>query len=492
MICISIAQESRRFALVDIRNAARQCDLLEVRLDRFGKAPEINEILQVKPKPIIFSCRRQQDGGAWDGTEEERLTILRQCIVAQADYVEIDLDVAGQIRKFGPTKRVISYTNLTETPANIGEIYADAQTKNPDVIKLVTRAGTPEEAWPLVQILARPALPTVVVGVGPSGAMLTLLARKMGAPWAYAALERGMETYPEQLTVDALRNIYRYDDIARPTRFLGVLGSGEREVVAAALLNTALSHLQLPLRCLPLQVGNLRLFRKVLEAVKLTSVIVDQPHAATVREVASDLQGAAGRTRLVDLIAQQGDNWHGFLFLDRAYAGALNRVMHAKFAVENALEGRTFLVVGVTPLAKAVAQRIAKNGGILIVTDRDRNAAAAAAQELQCRQVQFEALYTTLHDVLVFGGDDLPPGQQHAAHKPLHANYLKPGMAVVDLTAPIRRSPLLRQAEERGCLVVPPALVLVEQVLQQLRLITNKEVPRELIDSVLDKVFIDE
>src|SRR5206468_1862076 len=116
MICISIAQESRRLALVDMLNAARQCDLLEVQLDRFDKAPDIGELLANKPKPIIFSCRRKQDGGAWEGTEEERLALLRQCIVAKADYVEIELDVADQIRKFPPCKRVISYTNLKATP----------------------------------------------------------------------------------------------------------------------------------------------------------------------------------------------------------------------------------------------------------------------------------------------------------------------------------------------------------------------------------------
>src|SRR5437588_4103933 len=129
MICISIAQESRRFALVDMLNAAPQCDLLEVRLDRFGKAPEITELLEAKPRPVIMSCRRPRDGGAWDGTEDERLAVLRQCIISKADYVEIELDVADQIRKFPPAKRVISYTNLKETPADIAEIYAQAQTK---------------------------------------------------------------------------------------------------------------------------------------------------------------------------------------------------------------------------------------------------------------------------------------------------------------------------------------------------------------------------
>src|SRR5262245_12923790 len=144
MICISIAQESRRLALADMLNASRQCDLLEVQMDRFEKAPDISELLSNKPKPIILSCRRGEDGGHWQGSEEERLALLRQCIISKADYVEIELDVADQIRKLPPCKRVISYTNLKETPADIADIYADAQTRSPDVIKLVTLVRTPE------------------------------------------------------------------------------------------------------------------------------------------------------------------------------------------------------------------------------------------------------------------------------------------------------------------------------------------------------------
>ena len=237
MICISIAQESRRLALADMLNAARQCDLLEIRLDRFGKSPDVGELLARKPRPVIFSCRRQQDGGSWQGTEDERLALLRQCIVSKADYVEIELDAADHIRRLPPTKRVISYTNWRETPANIGEIYALAQTKNPDVIKLMTLARTPEEAWPLLQILARPALPTVAVGVGKPGVMLSVLGRKIGAPWTYAALEKGMEAYPGQPTVNDLRQVYHYDAMGRSTRLIGVTGFSERDVVSVGVLN---------------------------------------------------------------------------------------------------------------------------------------------------------------------------------------------------------------------------------------------------------------
>src|SRR6516162_3903285 len=246
MICISILQESRRMALVDMLNAGRQCDLLEVRLDRFGKAPDLGELLTARPKPVIMSCRRVCDGGLWEGNEEERLALLRQCIIDKADYVEIELDVADQIRPFPPAKRVIAYTNREETPADIAAIYAEAQTKKPDVIKLTTLARTPEEAWPLVQILARPAVPTVVVGLGKPGVMLSVLGAKIGAPWTYAALERGMETYPDQPTVADLETVYHYRAIHRSTRLIGVTGFGERERATAAALNAAFAQLEMP------------------------------------------------------------------------------------------------------------------------------------------------------------------------------------------------------------------------------------------------------
>jgi 3-dehydroquinate dehydratase/shikimate dehydrogenase len=494
MICISIAQESRRFALADMLNAAPQCDLLEVRLDRFGKAPELGELLEAKPRPVIMSCRRPQDGGAWDGGEEERLALLRQCIISKADYVEIELDVADQIRKFPPAKRVISYTNTDTTPADMAGIYAEAQRKSPDVIKLVTRARTPEEAWPLVQILAKPALPTVVVGLGKPGIMLSVLAKKMGSPWTYAALERGMEAYPEQPTVRDLEHVYHYRAINRQTPLVGVTGFSERATLTVALLNTAFAQLQLPTRCLPLEVGSTRVFRKVLEAVKLPSAVIDEEHRSIIPEIATELEPRAQQAGAVDVIAHRADRWHGFHLLDRAAVAALEQTLQAKMPAEKPLAGRTVMLAGINGTTRVLGQRIQKHGGIPIIASRHRQAAQDLAQELQCRQVQFEAVYTTLHDVLVVCCDEPLTGQASASRRPagLHTGYLRAGMAVMDLTALTLKSELLREAEQRGCAVVPPGQVLLEQVLRQVKLITGEEAPRQRLQELLAEMLPDD
>ena len=72
MICISIAARSHRFGIVDMYNAAPQCDLMELRLDKLERSPQVNLFLATRQKPVLVSCRRREDGGEWDGPEENR------------------------------------------------------------------------------------------------------------------------------------------------------------------------------------------------------------------------------------------------------------------------------------------------------------------------------------------------------------------------------------------------------------------------------------
>jgi 3-dehydroquinate dehydratase/shikimate dehydrogenase len=492
MICISINQESRRLAMFDMFNAAGQCDLLEIRLDRFGKAPEVSELLSKKPKPVIMSCRRSRDGGFWEGTEEERLAILRQCIISKADYVEIELDAADSIRRFPPSQRVIAYTNLSETPANILDIYDEARSKSPDVIKLVTLARTPEEAWPLVQILAKSAVPTVVVGLGKPGIMLSLLGKKIGAPWTYAALERGMEAYPGQATVHDLKTVYRVDDINKGTRFIGATGFGEREFYTVAGLNAALVHHELPFRCLPMGVGNVKLFRKVMEAVKLGAAVIDADHQAAMMEIGPELHGAAKQTQSVDLLIKKNDVWHGFHAASQAWIDGLSDAMKTKTRTDNPIKDRMVMIVGLNSMTRILAGEVQRLGGNAILASHQRQEGQLLAQALGCRFVLFEALYTTMHDALIVCAEEKEEGAGHASSAGIHAGYLKEGITVMDLTASLGMSSLLKDARLRGCPFVEPRQLFLHQLEHQARILTGKPVPLEILAATLPDPSVEE
>jgi shikimate 5-dehydrogenase len=67
---------------------------------------------------------------------------------------------------------------------------------------------------------------------------------------------------------------------------------------------------------------------------------------------------------------------------------------------------------------------------------------------------------------------------------PLHPGYLKSGMTVVDLTADVRSSRFLQEAEARGCGIVSPGRLLIEQVREHVRKLGG-ETPAEVLGSKL-------
>ena len=489
MICISINQESRRLAMADMVNAKLFGDVLEIRLDRFGKSPDIGEMIAARPKPVIMACRRPDDGGFWDGTEDERLAILRQCIICKSDYVEIELDVADDIRPFPPSKRVISYTNLGETPIDILDIYEEMKLKRADVIKLVTLARTPEEAWPLVQILAKAVVPTVVVGLGKPGIMLSILSRKIGAPWIYAALERGLEAYPGQPTVEDLRDIYRLQDIDKTTRLIGVTGFGEREQITVAALNAAFAHLSLAFRCLPMSIGNMKIFRKIIDAVKLAGAVIDAENQSNIVEIQPELHGVAKDTQAADVLIQKNGAWHGMHVSGQSWINALRTALKKRNPGDNPLKDRFVLLAGLTGASRIIAGEVQRQGGNAIIATNHKKAGQAVAAAIGCRYVPYEAMYVTLHDVLVVCDEEK---DEKLGRGGIHAGYLKQGMIVIDLTAGAQRSKLLRDAHARGCDIVTPLDLMLDLLELQAKTLTGKAVPREVLRSAIPARFLEE
>jgi 3-dehydroquinate dehydratase/shikimate dehydrogenase len=492
MFCVSVCQESRRQGLADMVNAAPQCDLIELRLDKFSKAPEIKEFLEAKPKPMIVSCRRPQDGGAWQGTEDARLSLLRQAVLDKADYVEIELDVADQVRRYGSTKRIISYTNMSETPRDLADVYAEAQKKGPDVIKLTTLARTPAEAWPLLQILNKATVPTIAVGLGKPGVMLAVLGRKVGAPWAYGALERGMEAYPGQPTVAELREVYHLPDIDKATRLIGVTGFTEPQYATVAALNAGFAALKMPVRCLPMEAGGVNAFRRVVEAFHLAAVLIDDANRAALFEVATECEESARAARAIDVLVRREQKWVGYNALWRAGTAALENALQARQPGEKPLSNKVVMLVGAGGTTRAMAFGVKRRGGVPIIAGRDADEAQFTAQMFECRHILFEAIYSTMHEALVVCNIEPTKKTSRSGEAGVHSGYLKPSMAVMDLSALPRSSPLIRDARLCGCATVHPRELMLTHLSMQFKLIAGQDAPRAALEQALTRAVPDE
>ena len=130
----------------EIQEAAKRgARLIELRLDFLAKAPDFKRLLADKPCPMVATVRRPVDGGRWNGTEDARRMLLRQAIVGGFDWVDLETDVADAIRRFGKVRRIVSYHNMREMPADLEQIHERMCKQDADVVKLAVTAQQPTD-----------------------------------------------------------------------------------------------------------------------------------------------------------------------------------------------------------------------------------------------------------------------------------------------------------------------------------------------------------
>jgi 3-dehydroquinate dehydratase/shikimate dehydrogenase len=490
MLCIAVAPESRRLGKVDLFNAAPQCDLIEFRLDRLGKEPDLKEMMEGISKPILVSCRRKEDGGAWDGTEEERLVQLRTAIIAGPAYVELELDIASQVPRFGNTKRVVSYTSLTKPLAHLEPIIEKAIAAKADVVKLVGPTPTLDAAWPLLATISKKRdIPVVGMGLGQPGIMFSLLGLRYGAPWIYAALEKGLEAHEGQATVTELAENYRWKDIGPQTRFVAVAGFGPAETAAVRVLNAGFAHHQLNIRCLPLELGISEKVPQMLETLHVNVLLANPQLSERALNLASEVEEAARKAQYADLVIKQQDGWHAYNTTWKSVLRVVESQLGAKSPEDRPLDRRNVFVIGAGGMARSVAYGVQKRKGLLSVTAADDVEAKQFAQLTNARFVPIANMYDTLCDLVIIAEAEAQGGLIRTGGGgpgvKLNPAFLRPPMAVADLTNLPGEGSLLREARERGCKIIEPVQIFCEHLSGIFRTITGKELPAGIVESAI-------
>lgn len=486
MICISVSPKSRQLARVDILNAARQADLVELCLDHLLKDPDVADMLEGASKPIIVSCRRKQEGGGWEGTEEERQAVLRQAIVAGPEWIELELDIASKIPRFGKTKRLISITALDHPLGNVEELYEKALAAKADAVKFTAPTLSLETAWPLLAAVSKKRdVPVVPFGLSRAGITLSLLGCKYGSPWSYAALEKGMEVFPGQATAQEMDEIYRWREIDSQTRFVAVCGFSHDQTTVLRILNAAFAHESLPLRCLPFLLDNLDNFEKLFDILKISAVFPDSRLGGKILAVAKPGDDSVKASQFADLILHKKEGWQGYNCLWRGTLTSLELSLRKSPDEEHPLDRRNVLVIGATPTARTLIYGVKRRQGLVSITAGDDERAQLIAQMFDIRYIPVANIYDTLCDVAIIADENLEKGR---LKQKLNPSFLRPHMTVLDVTSLSHESELLREARERGCKVVGIREILLDQLRVQFKALSGRELPQTVFDSVWESL----
>src|SRR5207245_11223700 len=97
--------------------------------------------------------------------------------------------------------------------------------------------------------------------------------------------------------------------------------------------------------------------------------------------------------------------------------------------------------------------------------------------------------HTTQHNVLIVcAAEEDDPMQGRTIKTNVHPGYLKPSITVMDFTSMPYESELLAEARKRGCDVVTPRRLLLEQIILMLQLMTDQAVDRAAIAAPIDEL----
>ncbi|MEX0718893.1 MAG: shikimate dehydrogenase [Planctomycetaceae bacterium] len=487
MIAVSIGRTRHKMVVAEHRALAeRGAELVELRLDWLSRQPDLTRLLKERPTPVIATCRRQIDRGRWRGSEPQRQTLLREAIVAGVEYVDLEGDIAGQIPRYGKTKRIVSHHDFDETPRNLEAIHARLADKDADIVKLVTMANSPGDGVRMLELVAEAEVPTIGFCMGELGIPSRILCGRYGAPFTYATFTRERVLAPGQLTFDEMRTLYRYDSITKDTQLFGVLGDPIGHSLSPLVHNAAFSHEKLDAVYVPIRVPPDALAATLDEFGRLgfRGYSVTIPHKEAVLERFGRPDDPAWEIGAANTLYLDGEGeWQ---VMNTDYEAALDSIrLGLDPDDEGELEGKKALVLGAGGAARAVVLGLVRNGVQVTIANRRGERAAKLAEQFRCKQVQWENRTTVHADILV---NCTPLGMHpNVDDTPFDKNAFLEDMLVFDMVYNPESTLLLKEARERGCRTVSGIEMFVRQGAVQFERFTARDAPLDAMRAALRK-----
>lgn len=489
MICVSLGR-TRHSSIMEEHKAlaTKGAELVELRLDYMRKKPDVGLLLKERPTPVVVTCRRRSDRGRWFGTEEQRLAILREAIITGAEYVDLEDDIAKSIRRYGKTKRIVSYHNFDETPAELYDIHKRLAECDPDVIKIVTMANSPADNVRMLEMVSSAKVPTVGFCMGELGTISRILCGRAGSPFTYASFSREREMAPGQLTFAEVRNLYRFNKITKDTKVYGVIGdpiahSKSPLIHNAAFRKAGVNAVYLPLR---IPADGMLDSLKEFDRLGISGYSVTIPHKEAVLQFCNMKDEETTKIGAANTLYRMDGKWAA---ANTDASAALEAIQQGlkKAGGETDLTGRKVLILGAGGAARAVGYAMIQQGAALAVTNRSRERGRSLAADLGCQFISWENRGAESCEILV---NCTSVGMHPKLDEtPFEQNWLSDSTLVFDTVYNPEQTLLLKQARGRGCPTVGGMEMFIRQAGKQFELFTGVEAPREYMTETLRRAM---
>jgi 3-dehydroquinate dehydratase/shikimate dehydrogenase len=456
-----------------------------------------------KKLSVIATCRDKQQGGAIDYPQKLRVDILAAALKAGAEFIDYEYEnfrsIDGQekirlaLSQSSRGRLILSAHNFETKFNNIGKLYRNILNVCPVAIpKLVYVANHINDCFEAFDLLHQTSAERIIFCMGPGGLISRILAKKLGCFLTFASIDELNATAPGQLTIEDLKQLYRYDYIDAETRLYGVIADPVGHSLSPAIHNACFGEMQMNKLYLPLLVeGGQREFDSFLHHALMRKWLNFRGFSITIPHKQNALAYVRASRGYVEPLAQKIGAANTLVVgpdsklqaYNTDYAGALDAITAGTKITKAKLKGLPVAVVGAGGVSRAIVAGLSDAGAQITIYNRTVEKAQKLAAEFGCEFAPLDDLKNLEAKLLInCTSIGMHPNVEAT---PVPKELLKRGMTIFDTVYNPAETLLLKDAKKKRIKAIDGISMFVNQAMAQFKLFTNTNANPELMRKVI-------
>ncbi len=430
-----------------MKKALPYADAFEFRLDYFSSI-DLEEVRKLKNSakvPVLFTLRKNQQGGAFSKKEESRLHKLEELASLRPDFIDLEYDIPlgffQKIReKFPEVQIIVSYHNFEETPQDLFILLQEMEKPFFGVYKIACLANRPSDFLRMLHFVKKASQTRKIIGIsmGEYGKPSRVLGPIVGNFLNYASIEKDGSVL-HQISLQELHEIYHFRDLNADTKIYALLGDPVEQSVGHLFHNRIFQTRKqnaVYVKC-KVAKGEAEEFFKELQNLPFQGFSVTMPLKEEVVPLLHDIDSDARKIEAVNTIFKKKECWSGTNTDARGALDALEEVQNVR--------RKKLVILGTGGTAKSIAFEAVKRNAEVYIVSRIKEKAEKLAFSLGCHALNIQEL--THYDILI----NATPVGMEGEEMPLSENLIFPGKIIMDTIYRPVNTPLLKAAEKLGC-----------------------------------------
>ncbi len=476
MLCLTMTGRTLEENLKLKENLSPLVDLFELRIDLLESIdiPQIAEFSRSVEKPLILTCRRERDGGAYKRTDRTRASQLAQLLESgrfsyvdlEEDFRRSELEQRAQqrgieiIRSFHDTASVPSdlFTRMDRI-ARRGEIPKAAVTAD-SISNVLTIFSARQQLKELSRY--------IILSMGDWGVPTRILYKLTGSFLTYVSPE-GMPAASGHLDAQAMKHLFRADQVDDRTKIYGIIGNPVMHSASPKIHNPAYMKLGMNAVYVPFLVDDVRTFFSLADLLGISGFSVTVPHKQHVLPYLGKITREVKQIGSCNTVVWEREYWKG---VNTDYYGFLKPIYED-------LEGERIkkaVVLGSGGSARSVVWALRNHQCSVTILNRTVEKAARLARETgaswggldELEKIREADLIVQTTSVGMIPND----GQD-----PIEAYQFRGDEVLYELIYAPEKTKLMKRAEAAGCRLISGKEMLRAQGILQFETFTGLTFP---------------